>query len=383
MTDAETPDEPDRADGAPHPRNAPVLIGQDRAEQAFAAAQASGRLHHAWLITGPPGIGKATLAWRIARHLRAAPAMAAGPGLFEPDDSGSADLSTDPDSPQNRRITALTDPGVFLLRRGWDDKARPPRLRQVITVDEVRRLRGFFALSLPDGGRRVVLVDAADDMNPQAANALLKLLEEPPAATVFLMVSHMPSRLLPTIRSRCRTLPCAPLTPDDVARALAALLPDLPKDDRHALARLSGGSVGAALRLHVQDGLTLARTIDRLLASLPGLDRMAAQALAADLAARGAEDRRALFLDLVDARLAGLARQGATGHASVPPVPAHLAPSPAAGRRWAAAQHALTGRVRQGLAVNLDPHALILDMVLTLETVAADCAAEGQTARPA
>ncbi len=383
MTDADPPMEPDRADGAPHPRSAPALIGQARAERAFAAAQGSGRLHHAWLITGPPGIGKATLAWRIARFLRAAPAVPDGPGLFGPDDTAPPDLSTDPDSPQNRRITALTDPGVFLLRRGWDDKARPPRLRQVITVDEVRRLRGFFALSLPDGGRRVVLVDAADDMNTQAANALLKLLEEPPASTVFLMVSHMPSRLLPTIRSRCRTLPCAPLVPDDVARALAGLLPDLSDDDRHALARLSGGSVGAALRLHVQDGLALARVVDRLLAGLPGLDRMAAQALAADLAARGAEDRRALFLDLVDARLAGLARQGATGHAASPPVPAHLATTPAAGRRWAEAQRALTGRVRQGLAVNLDPHALILDMVLTLETVAADCAAEGQNARPA
>lgn len=385
MTDADTPVEPDRAEGAPHPRNAPALIGQDRAERAFLAAQGSGRLHHAWLITGPPGIGKATLAWRIARHLLATRQVADAPGLFgasDPVDSAAPSLSTDADSPRNRRITALTDPGLFLLRRGWDDKARPPRLRQVITVDEVRRLRGFFALSLPDGGRRVVLVDAADDLNNQAANALLKLLEEPPANTVFLLVSHMPSRLLPTIRSRCRTLPCALLSPDDVAQALVGLLSDPDDDDRHALARLSGGSVGAALRLHVQDGLALARAIDRLLASLPVLDRMAAQALAADLAMRGAEDRRALFLDLLDARLSGLARQGATGHSASPPVPAQLARSPAAGRRWADAQRTLTGRVRQGLAVNLDPHALILDMVLTLETVAADCAAEGQNTRP-
>jgi DNA polymerase-3 subunit delta' len=384
MTDADTPPEPDRVEGAPHPRNAPTLIGQEAACAAFRAAQGTGRLHHAWLITGPPGVGKATLAWRIARWLLAAPAAPDDdPGLFGDAATEPADLSTDPDSPRNRRITALADPGLFLLRRGWDDKARPPRLRQVITVDEVRRMRGFFAMSVPDGGRRVVIVDDADSLNVQAANALLKLLEEPPANTVFLLVSHMPSRLLPTIRSRCRTLPCAPLAPDDVAAALAGLLPDAPDAERHALARLSGGSVGAALRLHVQDGLTLADALDRLLAGLPGLDRMAAQGLAADLAARGAEDRRALFLDLLDARLAGLARQGATGQASTPPVPAHLAANPAAGRRWAAAQGVLTGRVRQGLAVNLDPHALILDMVLTLETVAADCAAEGQTQRPA
>ncbi|MGS4947381.1 DNA polymerase III subunit delta' [Meridianimarinicoccus sp. RP-17] len=383
MSDADTPPEPDRADGAPHPRNAPALIGQDAASAAFLAAQGTRRLHHAWLITGPPGVGKATLAWRIARYLLAPTAADEGPGLFGAADNAPVDLSTDPDSPRNRRITALSDPGLFLLRRGWDDKARPPRLRQVITVDEVRRMRGFFSMSVPDGGRRVVIVDDADSLNVQAANALLKLLEEPPANTVFLLVSHMPSRLLPTIRSRCRTLPCAPLSPDDVAAALAGLAPDLGEDDRHALARLSGGSVGAALRLHVQDGLALAGALDRMLGSLPGLDRMAAQALAGDLAARGAEDRRALFLDLLDARLAGLARQGATGQASAPPVPPQLAPSPAAGRRWAEAQGTLTGRVRQGLAVNLDPHALILDMVLTLETVAADCAAEGQNTRPA
>jgi len=382
MSDADTPPEPDRADGAPHPRHAPALIGQDRAAAAFLAAQSTGRLHHAWLIIGPPGIGKASLAWRIARWLLADAPPDDAPGLFAPADTAPASLDTDPQSPRNCRISALSDPGLFLLRRGWDDKARPPRLRQVITVDEVRRMRGFFSMSVPGGGRRVVIVDDADSLNVQAANALLKLLEEPPANTVFLMVSHMPSRLLPTIRSRCRTLPCAPLTPDDVAAALAGLLPDLGDDDRHALARLSGGSVGAALRLHVQDGLDLARALDRLLASLPGLDRMGAQALSADLAVRGAEDRRALFLDLVDARLAGLARQGVTGQASAPPVPAHLAPTPAAGRRWAAAQGTLTGRVRQGLAVNLDPHALILDMVLTLETVAADCAAEGQNTRP-
>lgn len=364
--------EADRADGAPHPRNAPGLIGQERAEQSFLDAYATGRLHHAWLITGPPGIGKATLAWRIARFLLSEPADDGG-GLFG-DPSPADTLTTDPESPRNRRITALSDPALFLLRRPFDEKRG--KLKTIITVDEARLLKRFFSLSLADGGRRVVLIDTADDLNTAAANALLKLLEEPPANTVFLMISHMPSRLLPTIRSRCRTLTCAALEPGQVATAILGLLPDLDPAEAEALAALSDGSVGAALRLHVQGGVELAHQIDAMLKSLPGLDRMKATALAAALSGPRAEERRALFLDMIDTRLAALARQGVLGDAVTPSLPAHLAPTPASGRRWAEAQQKLTGRVRQGLAVNLDPQALILDMVLRLDTLAGDCAAD-------
>jgi DNA polymerase-3 subunit delta' len=367
--------EADRAEGAPHPRHTATLVGHDAAQRAFLSALGSGRLHHAWLITGPPGIGKATLAWRIARVLLSTAPAAPGGGLFGDTPVAAPEtLDTAPDSPRNRRISALSDPALYLLRRPLDD--RRGKLKTVITVDEVRGLKRFFALSQADGGRRVVIVDCADDMQGPAANALLKLLEEPPADTVFLMVSHVPSRLLPTIRSRCRTLSCAPLPPDDVGAALTGALPDLDPEEALALARLSSGSVGAAVRLHVQDGLELAGTLDRMLDSLPGLDRMAATRLAADLAAPKAEDRRALFLDMLDQRLAGLARQGVLGHAVAPPVPAALTPGPQAGRRWAEAQQALTGRVRRGLAVNLDPAALILDMCVKLDALAQDCAAD-------
>ena len=209
MSDEPHP-EPDRVEGAPHPRATPRLIGQESAEADFLAAFSADRLHHGWLITGPQGLGKATLAWRIARFLLATP-EAADDGLFgAPPPPESLDIPVD--HPVARRVLALSDPGLKLVRRGWDEKAK--RLKTVITVDEIRDLKQFFALSSADGGRRVVIVDSADEMNPNAANALLKLLEEPPARTTLLLISHQPSRLLPTIRSRCRELRLAPLGAD-------------------------------------------------------------------------------------------------------------------------------------------------------------------------
>ncbi len=369
MTDPALP-ESDRAADAPHPRDARQLWGHQAAEAAILAAAQADRLHHAWLISGPAGIGKATLAWRIARFLLDLPAP--GGGLFG-EAPPATSFATDPDSPRNRRITALSEPGLLLLRRGWDDKTR--KFRQVITVDEVRALRSFFALSLPDGGRRVVIVDAADDLNPSAANALLKLLEEPPVGAVFLLVSHLPSRLLPTIRSRCRRLTCAPLPAAEMDAALATLLPDLAAPDRSALAGLARGSLGAALRIHGLDGLTLRRAVDRLIATMPGVDRMQAIGLAQMLAQPGADDRRALFLAFMEEALADLARAG------VAPAPGGsrpaLSPSRAAALRWAEAQQGETDRVRRGLAVNLDAQALLLDMVLRIDRLAALAAADG------
>ena len=175
MTD-ETRPEPDRIEGAPHPRDTASLYGQGVAEARFLEALGSGRMHHAWLITGPRGVGKATLAWRMARVLLTDdPEPEAGLfGAPEPRTS----LETDPEHPVIRRIMAGSEPRLFHLRRPWDEKGG--RLRAEITVDETRGLKSFFGLSAADGGRRVVLVDAAEEMNTSAANAILKLLEEPP-----------------------------------------------------------------------------------------------------------------------------------------------------------------------------------------------------------
>lgn len=369
--------EADRAEGAPHPRATPLLYGQKAAEAALLDAFATGRMHHGWLFTGPRGVGKATLAWRMARFLLATPDPAgADAGLF-----GAAPTPDSPDIPADhpvaRRLAALAEPGLFLLRRAWDEDR--DRLKAQITVDEVRRMKGFFALSAADGGRRIAIVDAADDMNPNAANALLKILEEPPAGAVIFLIAHQPSRLLPTIRSRCRELRLAPLGPADIARALDQA--GVTAEDPAALAELAGGSAGDAIRLIGHDGLALYREIAALFATLPRLDRTAALKLADTAAARGVEGRFELMLDLFDLFLARLARAGVAPGAQGAAAPeeaalwARLAPDAHSARIWAALQQSLGARARQGRAVNLDPAALLMDMVLQVNATAARIAA--------
>ncbi|MGC9371464.1 MAG: DNA polymerase III subunit delta' [Paracoccaceae bacterium] len=365
--------EPDRVEGAPHPRETTVLLGQSAAEAAFLDAFNTGRLHHGWLITGPRGVGKATLAWRIARFLLAQPAEEGG-GLFGEAPPAPDSLDIAPDHPVARRMAALSESRLFLLRRAVDEKKG--KLKTVITVDEARRLKNFFSLSAAEGGRRVVIVDAADEMNPNAANALLKLLEEPPENAVLLLVAHQPSRLLPTIRSRCRELRLSTLGEADMAAALASA--GMETEQTAALTALSGGSVGEAIRLANLDGLALYSEIVGLFAPL---NRPRMLKLAESAVGKGAEARFDLMLRLFDLFLTRLARTGVAG----PPAPeaaegeaalmARLCPDAHAARTWAEAAQELGTRARQGKAVNLDPAALILDTVLRIDELAARLAA--------
>lgn len=367
----DTPPEPDRVPGAPHPRDTAQLLGQAAAVDSFLEAFSTDRLHHGWLLTGPQGVGKATLAWQIARFLLATPPRG-NDGLFGAPPP-PVSLQIDPQHPVSRRMAAGAEPGLFVLRRPYDEKTK--RLKAQITVDEARALKGFFALSAADGGHRVVIVDAADDLNVNAANALLKLLEEPPGRCTLLLVAHQPSRLLPTIRSRCRTLRVLALSPQDMTQALAQA--DITVDPAQALAltELADGSVGQAFRLLNLDGLSLYADLIALLGTLPRLDRPRALALAERLAGRGKDDQLELFLTLLDRALARLARTGALG---APPaqqaapnestVLVRLSPSPAAARAWAQLAQNTMDRTRHARAVNVDPASLVLDALLKLET---------------
>lgn len=371
---AETLPEPDRATGAPHPRETGVLHGQAAAEAQFLDASAQGRLHHAWLLTGPRGVGKATLAWRIARFLIAEPPPAES-GLFgdAPPVRTSLDLAAD--HPVARRVAALAEPRLFLLRRPVDE--RTGRLKQDITVDEVRRLKSYFQLSAADGGRRVAIVDSADDLNPSAANALLKLLEEPPKDVTLLLVSHQPRALLPTIRSRCRELRLAPLSEADFAAALGAI--GIAPSDAARLYTLSGGSVGEAARLAAHGALAAYADLVALVAGAPRMDRPRASAFAARGGGRGAEAEAATdaLFGLVELLIGRLARAGTTGSGAEEAAPgeaaalARLSPDPVAGRDWADLGQVVAQRHRHGRAVNLDPAGLLLDTLVKINETAA------------
>lgn len=349
--------EADRRGSAPHPRETSVLYGQEAAEQLVLQALEAGRLPHGWLLTGPEGVGKATLAWRIARRL------IAGEGA-----AGS--LAMDPGAPVFRALAQLASPRLYLARRAWDEKAR--RLKAAIGVEEVRELKGFFQLSATDGGWRVAIVDAADEMTPAAANALLKILEEPPPRAALLLVAHQPARLLPTIRSRCRTLALRPLGDTDLARAAEAA-GRTEALDRQVVA-LAAGSVGAALDLAEGGGAELYDALTRLLAEAPGLSRARAIALAERCSGRDGQDQLLLRLTRLALMRLALAGAGAgrplagEGEAALT---ARLGQTPAQARIWAEAAPALVGRAEAARAVNLDPAQVILDMLFAIDAAAA------------
>lgn len=371
MSDSDLPPEPDKLDGAPHPRDAARVFGQAQAEATFLDAFSTGRLHHGWMLTGPKGIGKATLAWRMARFLLATPPMEDN-GLFGAPPPPTS-MEIDPEHPVARRLMARSEPGLFSLTRSTVESTG--RMSREIRIEDVRRLRSFFAMSAADGGKRVVIVDAADEMNTNAANGILKLLEEPPTNAILILVAHQPSRLLPTIRSRCRVLRCDPLDPQDLGDALsqAGVSPTNPD----ALTALAAGSAGTAIRLETEEGTKLYAALLALLATLPRMDRLLLGKLTESVSGRGSEERLTLMLDLLDILLARLARAGVSEapHPEAAPGEAEilgkLSPDADAARRWATLAQTLGDRARRGASVNLDPSSLIFDTMLQIEAKAA------------
>ncbi len=368
MNDARETPEPDRVSGHPHPRETPHLFGQETAERGFLAAWGEDRLHHAWLLRGPRGIGKATLAYRIARAL-----IAGGPG---PGQAGApATLDAPQDCPVAARIRARSEPCLAVLRRTVNDKTG--RLRGQIVVDDVRAVRRFLSLTAADGGWRAVIVDAADEMNRSAANALLKVLEEPPARTALMLVAHSPAALLATIRSRCRTLDLHPLGPAELSAALAQAGAPVTADEAGPLALIAGGSVGEALRLSAGGGVALYGRLVALLGGGRGVERSGMMELAEAVTGRGAEAMYELVARLTLTLIGRLARHAATGSSQAEAGPGETALMAAVARNraqaalWAEAAARVAAATSHARAVNLDPGQTIIDTLLDLDATLA------------
>jgi len=350
--------------GWPPPWRNDRLVGHEQAEKTLLEAQQSGKMHHAWLLTGPRGIGKATLAWRFARFLLAGQDQG---GLFG---GGPESLDVPADAPGRHQVDTRVHSGLFYLSRTLHPKDN--RIRDEITIDDVRRLGSFMHHT--EAGQRVAIIDAADEMNRNSANAVLKVLEEPPPNVVLLIVSHAPGRLLPTIRSRCRRLALQPLKDDTVVKLLGDYAPETKDEERRALSLLAEGSIGRALELSGAGSLDLYREMVEVLATLPDLDMPRLHAFAERFAKRGEEanaDWRSLNY-LFDGWLKGLMRQGALATEAAPVVPmerglqARLLEA-ASVDRWMTASEEVARLFSRADAVNLDRKQTVMGSFLKLQ----------------
>jgi DNA polymerase III subunit delta' len=343
----------DRFGDVPHPREMLSLLGQEAAERQFLAGYSSGKLHHAFLLAGPEGTGKATFAYRAARFLFEAGAGETGDALFAAAPAQSLFV------PATARATPLvahdSHPDLAVLKRRYDSKTK--RFRAEISVEETREALQLLTKTAAFGGWRVVIVDAADDLNTASANALLKTLEEPPAKAVFFLVVHQPGRLLPTIRSRCQKLDFAPLSAENLATLLRAFgrpVPDLP-----ALEIGAEGSIRRALRQGAGGAAPMIRAVERALASLPRPSGKEIEAVTEPLRG-GAEGLEALY-DLMDEIERFLAREARARLALPQP---HAAMADVA-ELWAK----LTDEMRKVEALNLDRRAFAMRAMDELSTL--------------
>jgi DNA polymerase III subunit delta' len=356
-------EEPDRLEGFSSPREVDRLFGHDAALAEFGDALQSGRLHHAWLLVGPEGVGKATLAYRLAREV-----LARG-------EEGAPQAPISADHPVFRKVAGLGHPNLLLIRRSWNDKTK--RYSQYIGVDEVRRLRNFLGHSAGETGWRVVIVDRADDLNQNAANALLKALEEPPPRTLFLLVATAEGRIPVTIRSRCRTLRVTALGHEELEEAVrAAIERDEHEVDAETLSvalELSQGSVRRALELATGEGIALHHDILATFARLPELDGPAAHKLAERLGGVGSDSERLeLFLSLLLGLMERLIREAATGEGAIGEergLAARLL-SPATLPHWVEAWEAIGRAKADAASVNLDRSLLVLETLYRLQQAA-------------
>ncbi len=349
----------DRPSAWVEPRANPHLVGHEAAVETLIQAWQSERLAHAWLLAGPRGIGKATLAFHFAR--------------FVLDGGAATGLAMAADHPIFQRVAAGGHSDLSVIERGIGERGKR---RAEIVVDDVRKANAALSLTAGEGGWRVVIVDAADDMNRNAVNALLKRLEEPPNRVLFLLVSHGPSRMPATVRSRCRLLTMRPLPESELDRILAEAMTDLPEEERRALARLAEGSPGRAASLAEQGGVALYRSVVGLVNALPELDARPLHKLGDGLSGRDGVDRFRTLAELILWWLGRSIRAAAQDELRTMEeiIPGENASARlfegAALDRWVGVWENLRRSFAQADGLNLDPKQVLISAFTTLQEAA-------------
>ena len=371
MIDEEGSPLSDKILGIPHPKLAKKLIGHSTQKLYFLNSYISNRLPQCWLLAGDKGVGKATFAWLIAKFLLTT--------NQNPDDIKIELNGANIDSilaPQDggtlTRILSGSEQRIYVVRKGYNEKRKA--FFKDISIDDIRNLQSYCSLSIADGGRRVIIIDTADDLNTNSCNALLKLLEEPPKNTLFLLISHKPNLLLPTLQSRCQKLLFSALSQNDLRAVVTTTGQEIGPAQEVPLSILSNGSAGVACRLLNSNSLNLYRDILNLASSLPNLNTKKATQLSQNYFAKGKADDFENFIEMMQHFLSRLCKTGAMQKPLSPSVTndeakimTYLCPSLRSANLWAEAAEIALAKLHKGYLLNIDVESLIIDTFINLE----------------
>ena len=361
----------DKIAGAPHPMLANEIIGHSSQKLSFLSSFASNRLPQCWLLAGDRGIGKASFAWLIAKFLLTTKYQPADLKIDLTETNINSILEPQSGSTLNRIISG-SEQRVYIVRRGYNEKRKA--FFKNISIEDVRKLQSYCSLSIADGGKRIIIIDTADDLNKSSSNALLKLLEEPPKNTIFLLISHQPNLLLPTIKSRCQKLSFSNLDQTDLGAVLTAIGCKIEPSDEVLLSILSKGSAGAACRLINSNCINLYRDILNIVSSLPNLNTNKILQLSQNYFAKAKPSEFEIFIEMMQHFFSRLCKTGVMQKPLLPTVTDNeakvmksLCPNLKSARLWSEAANISLAKLNKGYLLNIDIESLILDAFIYLE----------------
>ena len=361
----------DKIAGAPHPMLANEIIGHSSQKLSFLSSFASNRLPQCWLLAGDMGIGKASFAWLIAKFLLTTKYQPADLKIDLSKTNINSILEPQSGSTLNRIISG-SEQRVYVVRRGYNEKRKA--FFKNISIEDVRKLQSYCSLSIADGGKRIIIIDTADDLNKSSSNALLKLLEEPPKNTIFLLISHQPNLLLPTIKSRCQKLSFSNLDQTDLGAVLTAIGCKIEPSDEVSLSVLSKGSAGAACRLINSNCINLYRDILNIASSLPNLNTNKILQLSQNYFAKTKPSEFEIFIEMMQHFFSRLCKTGVMQKPVLPSVTDNetkimksLCPNLKSARLWSDVANISLAKLNKGHLLNIDIESLILDAFIYLE----------------